>query len=133
MCPTKIVEVLLPKKFLIIVLIVIGIINVSGCSSQTSIATSKPGFSLARIFKENRIKRQRNRESKRLTQLEKKKNSDSEKAKKEALKAQERGRQRHFENQTPDVQKRMKESRAESDKLKRKKTFWQRLLFWKNK
>lgn len=56
---------------------------------------------------------------------------ESQKLKKDVLKEQEQARKRHFEMQTPDVQKRMKESLKESEKLRTNKwTFWDRIRLW---
>jgi len=57
-------------------------------------------------------------------------NEESEKDKKQILKEQARGRKEHFKMQTPDVQKRMKESQKESEKLRHKRSLWDRLKFW---
>ncbi|MHC1702537.1 MAG: hypothetical protein AB9846_01395 [Tenuifilaceae bacterium] len=57
-------------------------------------------------------------------------NEESEKDKKQILKEQARGRKKHFEMQKPEVQKRMKESKIESEKLRQKRSIWDRLKFW---
>jgi len=124
------------KKVLLFLLIIcLSGIN-QGCHKKALPTNypNKPGiFPITIPFKEYRLKRKLFRESSKLSKIEKKQNKKSERAKKQALKDQEKGRKEHIKKQTPDVQKRMKESLVESERLRHKETFWDRIMFWKRK
>jgi hypothetical protein len=95
---------------------------------------NKPGiFPITFPFKQYRLKKKMNHEQTKLSLIEKKTNRIAEKNKHEALKDQEKGRKKHIKKQSPEVQKRMKKSLEESEKLRHRKTIWDRLMFWKKK
>ena len=129
----------------------------NGCQMKTIPTTfpNRPGFFPISIpFKEYRLKKVRIKENTDFKKLDQKKNKESqnsskqiiknqnsnafelplneesEKDKKQILKEHARGRKKHFKMQTPDVQKRMKESKIESEKLRHKRSIWDRLQFW---
>jgi hypothetical protein len=77
------------------------------------------------------MKRKLNHESRKVRRIEKKLNRKNERGIREGLKAQERGRKEHIKRQAPEVQERMKKSLEESERTRRHKTFWERLMFWK--
>ena len=95
---------------------------------------NKPGiFSSTIPKKEYRLKKRMSHERSTLSKIEKKKNRESERNKRKALKAQERGRKEHINKQRPEVQVRMKKSFEESKRLRKHKSIWKRILFWKKK
>jgi hypothetical protein len=95
---------------------------------------NKPGiFPITIPRKEYRLKKKQNHEQTKLSRIERRTNRKAEKSKREALKGQEEGRKAHIKKQSPEVQKRMKKSFEESEKLRRHKTIWERLMFWKKK
>lgn len=121
------------KKVLLLLLIIcLSGIN-QGCHKKVLPTTypNKPGiFPLTWPFKEYRLKREPNNGDAHLSKAEKKLNKKSEREKRKALKEQKRGRKEHIKRQTPEVQKRMKESFKESERLRKRKTFWDKLKFW---
>ena len=122
------------KKVLLLLLILcLAGIN-EGCHKKVRPTTypNKPGiFPITIPKKEYRLKRNHNYENKKLSRIKRKINRKSERAKRDALKDQEAGRKRHINNQTPKVQERMKRSFEESEKTRKRRTFWDRLMFWK--
>jgi hypothetical protein len=88
-------------------------------------------YSASKQFKPYHIGKPESTQKKRLNRIERKQNRKAQKAKRQALKAQEQGRKEHINKQKPDVQVRMKRSFEESEKTRKHKTFWERLMFWK--
>jgi hypothetical protein len=92
----------------------------------------KPGFFPITIpFKEYRLKRDHNFKDPFLTRADRKNVSRYEKNKQLELKKQEQGRKEHLARQNPKVRERMKKSFEESEKSRGRKSFWERLMFWK--
>lgn len=88
-------------------------------------------YSPSKQFKPYEIKKTEDTKKRPLSRIEKKKNRESERNKRKTLQEQENGRKEHIKKQSPIVQERMKKSLEESEKLRRHKTFWEKLLFWK--
>ncbi len=122
------------KKLLLIILTTCLIGINEGCHKKVLPTTypNKPGiFPITITHKEYRLKRSSSNEPKKLSRVERKANKQAEQSKREALKDQERGREKHIKNQNPKVQERMKKSFEESEKTRRHKTIWGKLMFWK--
>lgn len=118
------------KKVLLILLIIcLSGIN-HGCHKKVLPTTypNKPGFSYTRTYKEYRLRRTNINSC-----SNKKKDKNIEKAKRDELRYQEEGRKKHVRNQTPDVQKRMKESFEKSERLRKKETIWDKIFFWRDR
>jgi hypothetical protein len=120
------------KKVLLLLLLTCFLGFNLGCQKKV-LPTSypnKPGFfPITTTFKEYRLHR-KPVTSCTPSRIDNKKNDDSEKAKKELLNYQKKGREEHIKRQTHDVKKRMKESLAESEKLRKRKTFWDKVMIW---
>lgn len=82
-------------------------------------------------FRSYDVKKTETTEKKRLNRVERKINKNQDRKRREDLKGQEEGRKRHISYQTPKVQERMKKSFEESERTRKRKTFWQKLMFWK--
>ena len=118
------------KKVLLLLLIICFAGINAGCHRKVLPTTypNKPGlFPITIPKKEYRMKRRFIK----LNSIERKLNRKSERAKRDALKAQAAGRVRHISQQAPNVQERMKKSFEESERTRKRKTFWERLMFWK--
>lgn len=123
------------KKGLLFLIIVL-IANINDCKSQSIFHPFRKRydtFSTSEHFKSFKLDRTPINEQKPLSKIERKQNRKAAKAKKEGLKAQEKDRERHIKNQTPAVQERMKKSREQSEMTRRYKSFWEKLMFWKNR
>lgn len=122
-------------KKVLLLLLTLSFLGINESCSKKNLPTTypnKPGlFPITIPFKAYRLKRKQNRESNTLSRIEKKKNKKAAKENRKALKAQERDRKEFINKQSPEVQKRMKKSFEESEKTRHRKTFWERLLFWK--
>ena len=122
------------KKVLLLLLIISFTTINEGCHKKIYPTSypDKPGiFPITFPKKEYRFRRNHNYENKKLNRIEKKINRKSERAKRDALKSQEEGRKQHINRQAPKVQERMKKSLEQSEKTRTRKSFWERLLFWK--
>lgn len=118
------------------ILLVLLFANINDCNSQSifhPFRKKRDFFSTSEHFKSFKLDRTPVNEQKPLSRIERKQNRKAAKAKKEALKAQERDRLAHIKKQTPEVQERMKKSREQSEMTRKRKTFWDKLMFWKNK
>jgi hypothetical protein len=114
------------KKVLLFILITCFTGLNYSCNREVAATTYPPRKGIIHFhfsFKEFREKRK-------LRKIQKKQNQLAEKNKKEALKAQEEGRKKHIKRQTPEVQERMKKSLEESEKTRKRKTFWEKLKDW---
>lgn len=122
------------KKVLLLLLILcFGIIN-EGCHSKLlhPFRHNKSGLQpTSEHFKAFDIKKSEKPEKKEVNRAERKINRKAEKNKRDELKAQEMARKKHISQQTPEVQERMKKSFAQSEQTRKRKTFWERLMFWK--
>lgn len=110
--------------------------NINDCRSQSIFNPFRKRydtFSTAKHFNSFKLDRTPVNKQKPLSKIERKQNRKAAKAKKEALKAQEKDREAHIKKQTPAVQERMQKSREQSELTRRHKTFWERLMFWKNR
>jgi len=90
-------------------------------------------YSPSKQFNPYDIKKTEDTRKSNLSRIEKKKNREAERNERKDLKAQEKGRKDHINRQSPAVQERMKKSFEESEKLRKRKTIWERLMFWKNR
>jgi len=88
-------------------------------------------YSPSKQFYPYDVKKTESTKKKKLSRVEKKINKKLERNKRKELETQEIGRKEHIKKQSPKVQERMKKSLEESNKLRRHKTFWEKLLFWK--
>ncbi len=87
-------------------------------------------YSPSKQFYPYDVKKTESTKKKNLSRVEKKINRKLEMNKRKELKAQEIGRKEHIKKQNPLVQEKMKKSFEESKKLRKHKTFWDKLLFW---
>lgn len=120
------------KKVLLLLLIACFLGFSQGCQKKSLPISypNKPGFfPITRTFKEYRLHR-KPVTSCTSRKLDKKENKEAEKARKDALNNQKKGREEHIKRQTPDVQKRMKESLIESEKLRKRKTVCDKVMIW---
>ncbi|HCT30911.1 MAG TPA: hypothetical protein DIW31_09290 [Bacteroidales bacterium] len=123
------------KKGLLFLLIML-LANINDCWSQSILHPFRKKydtFSASEHFKSFKLDRTPINKQKPLSKIERQQNRKSERAKKRALKAQEKDREAHIKKQTPEVQERMKRSRKQSEMTRKHKTFWDKLKFWKNK
>lgn len=107
-----------------------------GCSKDLApqTVTSVPGKS---EWKSNREQRKRARQAywhkKRNERITRKSDRNLRKKKKEGERAEAKLQKRHMDKQTPEVQKRMKETRKEAEQNNDKRSLRQRLKRWKYK
>lgn len=123
------------KKGLLFLLIIL-LSNINDCLGQSIFHPFRKrydSFSTSEHFKSFKLDRTPVNKQKPLSRIERKQNRKAAKAKKEGLKAQEKDREAHIKKQTPAVQERMKKSREQSELTRRNKTFWGKLMFWKNR
>jgi len=87
-------------------------------------------YSSSKQFQPYNISKSETPKKKTLNRIERKQNRKAERAKRQALRAQEKGRKEHIKKQTPKVQARMKKSLEESEKTRKRESFWQRIKSW---
>lgn len=122
------------KKVLLFLLITSFMVTTEGCHKNIFPLfhhKKLEQYSPTRQFRPYNVNKTENTKKKPLSRIEKRVNKKSERNKRKALKAQEIGRRKHIKKQSSEVQERMKKSLEESNKLRRHKTFWEKLLFWK--
>lgn len=122
-------------KILLRLLLICGIV-LSGTSCQKKIYPTsypnKPGFFPITIpFKEYRLHKRSFESQNRLNRDERRIKRKADRNKRLELKDQKAARKKHINQQNPKVQERMKKSFEESEQTRRKKSFWDRLMFWK--
>ena len=94
----------------------------------------KPGlFPITIPFKEYRLKRVPIDKQKETNRAERRIKRKAIKNKRDELNSQKIARKKHISQQTPKVQERMKKSFIESEKTRKRKTLWERILLWKKK
>jgi len=123
-------------KKLILFIILILLTSINECWSQSIFHPFRKRydlFSTSEHFKSFKLDRTPVNKQKPLSRIERKQNRKAAKAKKEALKSQAKDREEHIKKQTPAVQERMKKSKEQSEMTRRHKTFWEKLMFWKNR
>lgn len=128
------------KKVFTLLLIVSIAVPFESCRKQVAPTPVQgvPGLS-KRDYKRKERERRRlaAQGAKETERLNRKANRNLERARGGALKERERLKQEHIKRQTPEAQKRMQESQREADNWnegnRRKKSFWERVLFWKKK
>jgi len=123
-------------KKLILLLTLILLTSINECWSQSILHPFRKrydSFSTSEHFRSFKLDRTPVNKQKPLSRIERKQNRKAAKAKKEALKSQEKDREAHIKKQTPVVQERMKKSREQSELTRRHKTFWEKMMFWKNR
>ncbi|RPH32497.1 MAG: hypothetical protein EHM93_09070 [Bacteroidales bacterium] len=120
------------KVLLLIAIIGVTILN-EGCNKIFfhPFRRDKSGLQpTSEHFRSFQVKKSETPKKKPLNSAERRINRKAEKNKREELKGQEAARKRHISNQTPKVQERMKKSFVESEQTRKRKTFWERLMFW---
>ncbi|NOU16552.1 MAG: hypothetical protein HOO91_03215 [Bacteroidales bacterium] len=122
------------KKVLLFLLITSFMVTNEGCHKKNFPLFHRKRleqYSPSKQFHPYDVKKTENTKKRTLNRIEKKRNRKSERNKRKALKAQEIGRQEHIKKQSPEIQERMKKSLEESKKLRRHKTFWGKIMFWR--
>jgi hypothetical protein len=121
------------KVLLLLAIIGVTVLN-EGCNKKLfhPFRRDKSGLQpTSEHFRSFQVKKSETPKKKSLNRAERKINRTAEKNKRDELKGQEGARKKHIHQQTPKVQERMKKSLAESEQTRKRKTFWERLMFWK--
>ncbi|NVO11605.1 MAG: hypothetical protein HXX16_16705 [Bacteroidales bacterium] len=122
------------KKVLLFLLITSFMVINEGCNKNIFHIFHRhklEQYNPSRQFKPYDINKTEDTKKRSLSRIEKKKNRESERNKRKTLKEQKTGREEHIKKQSPEVQERMRKSLEESKKLRRHKTFWNKIMFWR--
>lgn len=122
------------KNLLRLLLICSIVLSSTGCHKKVYPTShpNKPGvFPITIPFKEYRLHKKSFERQNRLNRDEQRIKRKADRNKRIELKDQKAARKKHINQQNPKVQERMKNSFTESELTRKKKSFWDRLIFWK--